>query len=175
MRHALSIVGVLASVWLAVLAVILSVQATEQPLYSSPAVAGATTYVSSDAQPLTNILNQTRQDAAVVPVTEDSRLMDLAKMRAKDMVDRQYYAHQTPEGNNFADFLNTVGLHSDLTSCENLLLTTVNQPYSMIGEWLASPAHRACMLDENMTRVGVASVDYGDGFQLAVTIFAADQ
>lgn len=143
------------------------------------AVAGARTIRSTahqvaNPQILTQEINRARSGANVTEQLEDSRLNTIATLRLQDMIARKYYAHKSPEGINFADLLEDVGLSKTTPSCENLLLTNATDADVMIAEWLASPAHKACMLDTSMNSVGVAQAtfDAATGQILVVTIYA---
>lgn len=90
------------------------------------------------------------------------------------MLIKRYYAHISPEGLDFADMLPAFGLERTTPSCENLLMTNNVATEEVVAEWLASPPHKNCMLDPNMTVMGSASgvFDRQTGQILYVTIYA---
>ncbi|MCA9328725.1 hypothetical protein KC959_03065 [Candidatus Saccharibacteria bacterium] len=146
---------------------------------AQPRVAGASTekkltHIPKTTQTLTNVLNSFRSENGLVTLTEDVRLNAVAQSRAIDMVSKQYYAHLSPEGKTFVDLYTQNGLSNTMYSCENLLLSSSADEKQALADWLASPAHKACMSDKLMNRVGVASItfDQETGQKLFVTIFA---
>ncbi len=143
------------------------------------AVAGAqtersTTYEAKQPQALTASINKARIDAGTPSILEDTRLNTLATLRLQDMIANHYYAHTAPDGTNFADILEDVGLSKTTQSCENLLLTNVSDSEAMTAEWLVSPTHKDCMLNTSLNSVGVAQAvfDEATGQILVVTIYA---
>ncbi|MBX4201393.1 hypothetical protein KW803_00655 [Candidatus Saccharibacteria bacterium] len=81
-----------------------------------------------------------------------SKLDSAAQAKADDMVARNYWSHNTPEGNLPWVFVNAQG-YSYQKLGENLA-TGFSDEQATINGWMASPAHRANMLDGNFTEVG---------------------
>jgi uncharacterized protein YkwD len=144
------------------------------PFQQQPQVAGASVTKSESVKssdPLLRHINSQR-DSHIVQ--EDARLNALATSRLADMLSKRYYAHTSPEGFDFADMLEEFGLEKTTPSCENLLMTSSATTDGVISEWLASPPHKACMLEPAMNAFGSASAifDRQTGQRLYVTIYA---
>ena len=146
---------------------------------TQPRVAGVSTekklaHIPKTTQTLTDVLNSFRAAGDLALLTEDLRLNAVAQSRAIDMVSKHYYAHVSPEGKTFVDLYAQKGLSNTMYSCENLLLSSSADEQQALADWLASPAHKACMSDKLVNRVGVASItfDKETGQKLFVTIFA---
>lgn len=134
----------------------------------TPQVAGASTTRELPTTGLLAAVNNSRIAAGVNPIEEDAELMQVAKMRLSDMITRQYYAHENPEGRTYDYFLESFQKYS----CENLDLTRDNSETVVIRDWLASSAgHRQCLLNSSADVAGFAAGEYADNY-LTVLILA---
>jgi len=52
--------------------------------------------VSEEEQQMLNLVNKARADAGVSPLSFDNKLMELARLKAEDMVKNNYFSHQSP-------------------------------------------------------------------------------
>jgi uncharacterized protein YkwD len=98
----------------------------------------------------------------------DFRLQRAARSHSRDMLRHHYFAH-----GNFGRRMNVFRVRGSLFA-ENLVwgsgLMSAN---AAVAEWLASPPHRANLLDPQLRRLGVATPlgPFG-GFQTATMITA---
>lgn len=86
------------------------------------------------------------------PLQLNAQLTKAAQVKAQDMVERNYWSHNTPEGNAPWEFVNNVG-YSYKKAGENLAYGFKNED-EVIAGWMNSPGHRANMLDINYQEVG---------------------
>lgn len=99
------------------------------------------------------LVNTQRSSAGCEAVTVDNRLATAARAHAKDMATRDYFSHTTPEGETFDARIRDAGY--DLSSAaENI---AVGQPSaeSVMDAWMASPDHRANILNCDLRHIGV--------------------
>jgi len=98
----------------------------------------------------------------------DRRLVRAARSHSRDMLRRQYFAH--------GDFgRRMVSFHIRGTQfAENLVWGSgIMSANAAVAEWLASPPHRANLLDPGLRRIGVgAPVGAFDGYAPATMITA---
>jgi uncharacterized protein YkwD len=98
----------------------------------------------------------------------DLRLVRAARSHSRDMLRRQYFAH--------GDFgQRMVSFHIRGTQfAENLVWGSgIMSANAAVAEWLASPPHRANLLDPGLRRIGVgAPVGAFDGYAPATMITA---
>ncbi len=151
----------------------------EMSAKAQPVVAGVSTekpsvYVPIKSQSITRLVNGLRSEGQAGELVEDERLNAVALERAMDMRAQRYYAHRSPAGRTFVDLFAQYTIPATTYSCENLLMTTSSSEQDALNEWMASPPHKDCMLDPQMTRVGFAAVEFDSvtGQQLFVAIFA---
>ena len=78
-----------------------------------------------------------------------------AKLKATDMATRSYFAHTSPEGLTPWSWLEAVG-YSFLTAGENLAVNFVDSE-DVTNAWMASPSHKANIVNGNFTEIGVAT------------------
>ncbi len=104
------------------------------------------------------LLAHTNQDRVLNGLTllaENPLLNQAAELKARDMLDRQYYAHVGPDGATALDWLDKVG-YKYLNVGENLDLTYGGDETEIENAWMNSPEHKANILLPLFTEVGVA-------------------
>ena len=124
-----------------------------QPRIQSRGVlAYATSMSRSD---LLGATNQQRLNNGVGGLTTNGQLEQAAQAKANDMAARDYWSHNTPEGNPPWVFVDQAG-YSYKTAGENLAYGFMTSSDSVAG-WMNSPSHRENLLNN-------AFVDVGFGF-----------
>jgi uncharacterized protein YkwD len=95
--------------------------------------------------------NAARANAGVPAVAMDSRLTALAEAHARDMAERGYFSHTTPEGKTFGERLREAGI----TGAAGENLAGNSTAAGAVQAWLNSAGHRANMLNGTFRRLGV--------------------
>ncbi|MGH8870137.1 MAG: CAP domain-containing protein [Actinomycetes bacterium] len=93
---------------------------------------------------------RTRQGCA--PVRRDPALHRAARRHSADMASSAYFDHVSPDGLSFVDRARRAGYASPAS--ENIAFGQPG-PEAVVAAWLASPGHRANILDCEVTEVGV--------------------
>jgi len=103
---------------------------------------------------LLSLTNAKRAEAGLGPLQLDNQLSEAAQAKAQDMFAKGYWAHFAPDGKSPWDFIRAAG-YSYIYAGENLArgFTTSTD---VINAWMASPDHRANMLNGHYTDVGFA-------------------
>lgn len=96
--------------------------------------------------------NTQRLSSGVGSLTLNDKLDASAQAKANDMASRNYWSHNTPEGNPPWVFVSAQG-YSYQKLGENLA-TGFSDEQSTISGWMASPPHRENLLDPSFTEVG---------------------
>jgi uncharacterized protein YkwD len=112
--------------------------------------AGAATRTST-VSGLLQAVNQTRAAHGLRPLRIDTTLVRAARSHAVEMLRGNYFSHG-------AFHSRMVAFHvRGPQAGENLAWGNGSyaQPATIIGEWLASPAHRANLLRPGWTRIGI--------------------
>lgn len=89
------------------------------------------------------------------PLAENATLDDVATLRIDDMFAQQYFAHVGPQGESAITVASSVG-YRFIALGENLALGTYAGDAGVVAAWMASPGHRANILDTHYTQIGVA-------------------
>jgi uncharacterized protein YkwD len=117
----------------------------------SAAPAGARTS-STSAASLLAAINGTRAGHGLPPVQVDVRLVRAARSHSADMLRRNYFSH-----GSFSTRIRTSGARGPMFG-EDLAWGTAATPQWIVGQWLASPAHRAVLLRPGFRRIGIGIV-----------------
>ena len=112
-----------------------------------------------------NLINQDRKDQGLPALTLDPQLTSIARAHSADMRDRNFVAHVNPDGNSFSDRLRRAGLSFRIAG-ENLAVTTsMSDPATFANaEFLGHTTHRANILNQKFTRVGVGVARSGSKY-----------
>jgi uncharacterized protein YkwD len=127
-------------------------------------------------------INRIRVDHDLAPLTMSSGLSQAAQAHSFDMVARGYFGHSSANGTPFWKRIQAyypIGPYHSWSVGENLLWSpgTIGAG-AALAEWMASPEHRANILDPGYRQVGigVASAPHAPGTfdGDAVTVITTD-
>jgi uncharacterized protein YkwD len=105
-----------------------------------------------------DLINQARRAQGIKELTMDDKLRDLARSHSKDMFERSYFSHYTPEGLSPFDRIKQAGI-AYLVAGENLALAPDTE-HAHEG-LMASTGHRENILNSNYNKVGIGVIDGG--------------
>lgn len=111
-----------------------------------------------------NLVNKERKAAGLKEVVSDDQLREVGRAHCKDMFERGYFSHYTPDGLSPFDRMDNAGIVYNFAG-ENLALSP-NTDIAMQG-LMDSPGHKANILSTDFGRVGVGVIDggiYGEMF-----------
>jgi len=112
----------------------------------------------ADEQAMLNLVNKERVAAGLQPLAYDAKLTQLAEMKAKDMIDNNYFGHTSPTYGSPFDMMKNNGVTYSYAG-ENLAgAPDVNTAHTNL---MNSPGHRANILKPEYTKVGIGVVDGG--------------
>jgi hypothetical protein len=122
---------------------------------SIPDILGyATDIAKSD---LLKFTNQKRADSGLKTLVINETLSKAAESKAKDMFDKDYWAHTSPTGKEPWDFISSAG-YDYLYAGENLAVD-FSHSKSVVEAWYDSPSHRANLLNDKYSEIGFAVVN----------------
>lgn len=81
-------------------------------------------------------------------------LSQAAQAHAADMARRKYFSHQSPEGCGMADRVAFYAPRERTTLGENIAMGQ-RDPRAVVAAWMASPGHRANLLNPDFEELGV--------------------
>ncbi|MGH7503966.1 MAG: CAP domain-containing protein [Longimicrobiales bacterium] len=99
-----------------------------------------------------NLSNAARSQTGAAALMLNSQLTQVAQAHAKDMAERRYFSHTTPEGITFIQRLQRAGITNSYAG-ENIAGNS--SAAGAIQAWLNSSGHRANMLNGAFRHLGV--------------------
>jgi uncharacterized protein YkwD len=100
------------------------------------------------------LLNQERRRRGLSALTADPAVSAVARAHSKDMCQRGYFSHQSPEGKQPWDRLRAGGVRGFKAAAENIAVG-YSTAQGVHAGWLTSPGHRRNRLAPGYTRIGV--------------------
>ncbi len=107
------------------------------------------------AEGVISFTNMQRAINSLPALTQNALLNQSALNKAKDMFEKQYFAHDSPEGRGVADLASDVG-YEFITIGENLALGNFLNDEVLVQAWMDSPGHRENILNSRYTEIGVS-------------------
>jgi uncharacterized protein YkwD len=112
--------------------------------------------ISLSSKRVITITNEQRAlNGNLPPLIENSKLDFSAEKKLQDMFAKQYFEHISPSGVGVGD----LGIQSGyeyIVIGENLALGNFKDDKSLVDAWMASPGHRANILNNRYRDIGVA-------------------
>jgi uncharacterized protein YkwD len=108
--------------------------------------------LSTSESSLRAAINGTRAGRGLAPVRVDMRLVRVARWHSADMLRHNSFSH-----GSFSARVRASGARGPMFG-EDLAWGTAATPQWIVGQWLASPSHRAILLRPGFRRVGIGIV-----------------
>lgn len=122
----------------------------DKPASNTEAVAPSD--ISQDEQALLDLVNNARKEAGVSALAFDKELLKTARLKAKDMVDNNYFSHQSPTYDSPFDMMRKYGI-TFKTAGENI---AGNQTIEgAFKAWMKSDGHKKNILNTNFNYIGI--------------------
>lgn len=114
-------------------------------------------YASVFAAVLTDLANTDRTQNALGKLAINEKLVQAAQMKANDMAAHSYFSHTSPTGVDPWHWFKEAGYNYKYAG-ENLAIDFSDSEDVNAG-WMNSPTHRANILDQHFTEVGIATAE----------------
>jgi len=114
-----------------------------------------------------DLVNQDRRNQGLPELVLDEQISTIARNHSKDMRDRGYFDHTSPDGQTIGQRLKSGGV-SFRYAGENIELTKnyPNPAEKANTDFLSDPTHRGIMLNTQFKRVGVGVARSGNTYWL---------
>ena len=99
--------------------------------------------------------NASREDQNLQPLGRNSLLDEAARLKAENMAEESYFSHWSPKGVSPWHWFEEVG-YGYTKAGENLAVHFTDST-AVVEAWLNSPSHRANILNEQYTEMGVGT------------------
>ncbi len=122
---------------------------------------------------LVGAMNVRRAAAGLAPLEVADALTATSRTRSADMLANNYFAHSSPTGQTWYSLLTARGLTYSAGG-ENLAKVSGDAATAVvvaIDALMASPTHRANILNAAFRRVGVGASSQGDALTIFTTVF----
>lgn len=115
-----------------------------------------TSSMNSDEKEVFDLINKQRTNNGLPALQNDSEVQRIARIKAQDMVDNNYFSHNSPTYGSPFDMLKSFKV-SYKTAGENIAANSSNS--SAVRAWMNSSGHKANILNSsfNYTGIGVVS------------------
>lgn len=112
--------------------------------------------LTADELEVFNLINSKRSAAGLALLKVDSEVQNVARAKAQDMVDKNYFSHTSPTYGSPFDMMKSFGIKYK-TAGENIAGNSSNT--GAVNAWMNSEGHKANILNSsfNYTGVGVVS------------------
>lgn len=116
--------------------------------------------VSAYEAEVVRLVNVTRAQNGLAPLTTNWELSRVARYKSQDMVDKHYFSHTSPTYGTPFQMMKAFGL-TYRTAGENIAYGQ-HTPQEVVTAWMNSSGHRANILNASYTQIGVGYVAKGD-------------
>ena len=120
--------------------------------------------MSNDEQEVFNMINAQRKSNGLQALKVDNEVQRVARIKAKDLVDNNYFSHNSPVYGSPFEMLQSFKI-SYRTAGENIAGNSTNS--GAVNAWMNSDGHRANILNSSFEYTGigvVSSPKYGKIF-----------
>lgn len=119
-------------------------------------------------QRILDLVNQERAKIGVDPLVLNEPRTEVGGAHSKDMFERGYFSHYSPEGEDVGDRLQNAGISYSIAG-ENLALApSIQRAHEGL---MNSPGHKRNILDPAFRRVGIGVIDGGVYGKMVTQVF----
>ncbi len=109
-----------------------------------------------DVNKVFTLTNQERSEEGLASLSRNNFLDQAAEIKAEDMFTRQYFAHDSPDGEGISSLAFQVGYRFILIG-ENLAMGNFKNEEELVQGWMDSPGHRQNILHNRYREIGLAA------------------
>ena len=125
--------------------------------------------LTNEEQEFLNLINTNRKNAGLEELKIDSEIQNIARLKAKDLNENNYFSHTSEKYGNIEDMLKTFEF-SFITSGENIAGN--KNLAGAVEAWMNSENHKANILSESFNTTGIAVVESKTYGKIFVQVFA---
>ena len=124
--------------------------------------------LTDDEKETIDLINAERKKSGLSPLTVDNELQRVARIKAQDMVDNNYFSHTSPTYGSPFDMMQSFKI-TYKTAGENIAGNSTNQ--GAVTAWMNSPGHKANILNSSFTHTGLGIVKSNKYGKIYVQMF----
>ncbi len=126
------------------------------------------TGMNANEQEVFNLINKQRTDNGLPVLNNDLEVQRVARIKAQEMVEKNYFSHTSPTYGSPFDMLKSFKI-SYRTAGENIAGNSSNQ--DAVTAWMNSPGHRANILNSSYNYTGIGVVEGSKYGKIYVQMF----
>ena len=111
--------------------------------------------LTQDEQEVFDLINAKRAEAGLAALKIDSEVQNVARVKAKDMVDNNYFSHNSPTYGSPFEMIKNYGITYKAAG-ENIAGNSSNS--GAVNAWMNSEGHKANILSNNYNYTGIGVV-----------------
>ncbi len=127
-----------------------------------------TSALTADEQEVCNLINQQRTNQGLAALKIDTEVQRVARIKAQEMVDKNYISHTSPTYGSPFDMLNSFKI-TYKTAGENIAGNSSNS--AAVTGWMNSSGHKANILNSQYQYTGIGVVSGSKYGKIYVQIF----
>ena len=128
---------------------------TDSPNTTTPSTTENNSGLTADELEVFNLINAKRTSAGLSALKIDNEVQNVARIKAQDMVDSNYFSHTSPTYGSPFDMMKNFGIKYKAAG-ENIAGNSRNS--GAVNAWMNSEGHRANILSNNFNYTGIAVV-----------------
>ena len=123
---------------------------------------GGSIYLNDYEKRTVDLHNQTRAQNGLQQFCVDPTLVRAARSHSQEMIDKDYFSHNSYNGESFSARLKRFGYYPYRYIAENIAWGSGSRgaPDSIFNGWMNSSGHRSNILNGNLRQIGVGTA-YG--------------
>lgn len=127
-----------------------------------------TTGLTQDEKETFDLINAKRKESGLSALKIDNELQNVARVKAKDLVDNNYFSHNSPTYGTPFNMMKNFGI-TYKTAGENIAGNSSNT--GAVNAWMNSEGHRANILNSSYNYTGLAVVSSSKYGKVYVQMF----
>lgn len=124
--------------------------------------------LTEDELEVYNLINKQRTDNGLTPLKIDNEVQRVARIKAQDMVDNNYFSHTSPTYGSPFNMLNNFKI-TYKTAGENIAGNSSNS--GAVNAWMKSSGHRANILNGSFNYTGIGVINGSKYGKIYVQMF----
>lgn len=128
----------------------------------------STSILTADELETFNLINQQRTKNGLSPLTVNAELQRVARIKAQDMIDNNYFDHNSPTYGTPFNMMKNFGI-TYKTAGENIAGNSSNS--AAVTAWMNSSGHRANILNSSYNQTGLAVISGSKYGKIYVQMF----
>lgn len=119
------------------------------------------TPLKSFEEEVARLVNVERAKVGLPALKINWQLSRVARYKSQDMIDKKYFAHQSPTYGSPFDMIEAFGIR--FTAAAENIAYGQKTPADVMKSWMNSPGHRSNILSGNVTQIGVGAAKAANG------------